>query len=273
MDAMLMKQLVMCIEKREEVALVTVTSKFGSGPRDMGSMMLVDSKGNLIAGTIGGGGVEERAKKDAQNCISENQSMACHYELTMKDSDVALKMVCGGTVDVFIKVFKNEKQLIIFGGGHIGLVLSDFAKALDYQVSLYDVREGYSSTERFPKVDQLYTGDLDMAIEKMKLSPLSNIVIITHGHTYDLEVLKRVVGTDAGYIGIIGSATKIRHCFTELLNQGVPKSLLQRVHGPIGLDIGGETPAEIALGILAEIQAVQFGKSGPFMKDIKKTLD
>lgn len=273
MDAMLIKQLATCIEKREEVALVTVTSKLGSGPRDMGSMMLVDSLGNLIAGTIGGGGVEEKAKKDAAKCIFENQSSAFHYELTMKDSVDSLKMVCGGTVDVFIKVFKNEKQLIIFGGGHIGLVLCDFAKRLGYQVTIYDEREDYSNHERFPNADCLYTGDLDQAIEKMKLTALSSIVIITHGHTHDLDVLTRVVGTDASYIGIIGSTTKIRHCFTQLLDQGFSKESLLRVHGPIGLDIGGETPAEIALGILAEIQAVQFGKSGPFMKDIKKTLD
>lgn len=273
MDAELMKQLVKCIENREEVALVTVTNKLGSGPRDTGSMMIVDSHGNLIAGTIGGGGVEEKAKMDAKRCISENQSLAFHYELTMKESEYSLKMVCGGTVDVFIKVFKNEKQLVIFGGGHIGLVLCDFAKALGYQVGLYDMREDYSSKARFPSADALYTGDLDQALEKMKISPLTSVVIITHGHTYDLDVLKRAVATDAGYIGIIGSSTKIRHCFTTLLDQGVSRAQLSRVHGPIGLDIGGETPAEIALGILAEMQALQYGKTGPFMKDIKKALD
>lgn len=273
MDALLMKQVVECIEKGQEVALVTVIGKLGSGPRDMGSMMLIDSKGNLIGGTIGGGGVEEQAKKDAIACITQNISSSFHYELTLKDSDYSLKMACGGTVDVFIKVFKQEKQLIIFGGGHIGLVLTDFAKALGYQVSLYDLREEYSNKERFPNADYLYTGDLDQALEKMKISPLSSIVIITHGHIYDLDVLKRVVGTDAGYIGMIGSSTKIRHCFKELMDLGVTKEVLKRVHGPIGLDIGGETPAEIALGILAEIQALQFGKSGPFMKDIKKALD
>lgn len=272
MDAMLMKQLVACIEKREEVALVTVTSKFGSGPRDMGSMMIVDSRGNLVGGTIGGGGVEEKAKNDAVRCISENQSMAFHYELTMKDSEYSLKMVCGGTLDVFIKVFKNEKQLMIFGGGHIGLVLCDFAKALGYQVSVYDQRQEYSSKERFPNADSVYTGDLDQALEQMKPSALTSIVIITHGHNHDLDVLKRVVGTDAGYIGMIGSSTKIRHCFNDLLEQGVSKDLLRRVHAPIGLDIGGETPAEIALAILAEMQALQFGKSGPYMKDIKGGL-
>lgn len=273
MDARLMKQLVDCIDKGEEVALITVTSKLGSGPRDMGSMMIVDSRGELIGGTIGGGGVEEQAKKDAVTCIAQNLSDSFHYELTLKDSDYSLKMVCGGTVDVFIKVFKQEKQLAIFGGGHIGLVLSDFAKALGYLVSLYDIREEYCSPERFPNIDTLFTGDLDQALEQMRISPLTSIVIITHGHTYDLDVLKRVVRTDAGYIGMIGSTSKIKHCFKELLDQGVPKEVLKQVHAPIGLDIGGETPAEIALGILAEIQAIQYGKSGPFMKDIKKVLD
>jgi xanthine dehydrogenase accessory factor len=104
-------------------------------------------------------------------------------------------------------------------------------------------------------------------LNEMSIGPDTSIVIITHGHVYDLDALRAVVKSDARYIGVIGSKSKIKFCFNELMKEDIPKELLQRVHAPIGLNIGGETPAEIALAILAEIQAVKYDKKVPFMKD------
>lgn len=272
MDAAIIKQLSNAMEKNQPVALVTVINKQGSGPRDMGSMMLVDQKGVLIEGTVGGGGVEERAKQDAALCIKENRSAVYHYELTLADTAHSLSMACGGIVDVFIRVFKNENRIIIFGGGHIGLSLYKMALDLDYSVVICDQREAYCNRERFPEAEALFTDPFDQVVPKLAINGSTSIVIITHGHAFDLEALRHVVLSEAGYIGVIGSTNKLRHCFTELIKEGISKEALAQVHGPIGLDIGGETPGEIALGILAEIQAVRFGKQGPFLKDTKKIL-
>jgi xanthine dehydrogenase accessory factor len=267
MDALLVKHLNDLINQRVEVALVTVTNKAGSGPRGQGSMMLVDRNGNLLHGTIGGGGVEERAKKDAALSIKNNESKAYHYELTLKDTESSLHMACGGVVDVFIKVFKNVDQLIIVGGGHIGLELCNFANALGFHTVVVDNRPDYANQERFPEANQIFSGDMVDHLKNMPIGQDTSIVIITHGHVHDLDALRAVVHSDARYVGVIGSKNKIKFCFTELMKEGISKDLLTSVHAPIGLDIGGETPAEIALAILAEIQAVKYGKTVPFMKD------
>ncbi len=270
MDSGIMKKLVELMDQRVEVALVTVTSKTGSGPRDKGSMMLVDKKGELLYGTIGGGGVEERAKKDAKMCIDSNQSEAFHYELTMKESEHALGMACGGMVDVFVKVFRTGSSLIIFGGGHIGLELTRFAKALDYTVTVVDEREAFSQPDRLQGADRVLTGDPVSLLETLHIDQETYIIIVTHGHRFDLDVLRAVLDSQAAYIGMIGSVNKINFCFKELIKEGVEKASLQKIYAPIGLDIGGETPAEIALSILSEIQAVKNGKEAPFLRERRR---
>jgi|LGVF01.2.fsa_nt_gb xanthine dehydrogenase accessory factor len=269
MDTVLIKKLNELIEQRIEVALVTVTNKVGSGPRGSGSMMVVDSDGKLLYGTIGGGGIEEQAKKDAALCIKAKESKTCHYELTLKDTEASLHMACGGVMDVFIKVFTNEDQLVIVGGGHIGLDLSEFAVKLGYSVVVIDHREDYANKDRFPDVDKTLPGDVVEHLKDLNIDAFTSVVIITHGHIYDMEALAEVVNSDARYIGMIGSKSKIRHCFGELENKGITKEALSKVYAPIGVDIGGSTPAEIALAILAEIQAVKYNKSIPFMRDSK----
>lgn len=265
MEALLMKTLTAYMDKDIPVALVTVTSKTGSGPRDSGSMMLVDQEGQLLAGTIGGGKVEEQAKTDAITCIKTQVSSAFHYELTLKKTDHALGMACGGTVDVFIKVFAQRDLLVIFGGGHIGLDLCHFAKVLNYHVTIIDHRPDYVSEERFPLADQRMLMSAYLA-SPLGLDDKTSVVIVTHGHAYDMEALRSVCESPARYIGMIGSKNKIQYCFKTLTEEGVAPEALKRVHAPIGLNIGGETPAEIALAILAEMQAVKYQKSGEFLK-------
>lgn len=261
MEAKLMKQLAELLEKGVDVALVTVTSADGSSPRDIGSMMLVDVEGNLLAGTIGGGKVEETAKGDAALCLKDGIAKRLYYELTLKDTEASLGMACGGAVEVFVKPFIKSDQLIIFGGGHIGLVLSGFAKTLGYRVTVVDQREDYASETRFPDVDTRLIMQPDEPVN-LNIDEDTSIVIVTHGHAYDMEALEQVANSDARYIGMIGSKNKIRHCFSELMKKGISEETLNKVHAPIGLDIGGETPEEIALAILAEIQAVKYARSG-----------
>ncbi len=267
MDAMLISKLNHYLENHKEVALVTVTTKAGSGPRDSGSMMIVNRHGELLNGTIGGGGIEERAKKDAAKCIKNNLSKSFHYELTLKNTKDSLHMACGGIMDVFVKVFKNSDSLIIFGAGHIGLELCSFGEALGYQVTIIDERQEYANADRFPHADRVLTGEFKEIVEGVHIDDTTSIVIVTHGHEHDLDAMRSVVNKGARYVGVIGSCSKLKHCFGELLKEGITQDKIDNIHGPIGLDIGGDTPAEIALSIMAEIQAVKFGKKLPFLKD------
>ncbi|HAS72918.1 MAG TPA: XshC-Cox1-family protein, partial [Clostridiales bacterium UBA8960] len=243
-----------------------VTEAAGSRPRDVGSMMIVDSGGHLIAGTIGGGKVEETAKQDAANCLRNKESKTFKYELTLKESEHSLGMACGGLVEVFVKTFEKRENLIIFGGGHIGLELSRFAKALGYRIIVVDQRPEYCSRSRFPVADELLLLDPENP-PVLGIDADTSVVIVTHGHLYDMEALRLVIMSDARYIGMIGSRNKIRHCFAELIKEGISEERLNKVFAPIGLDVGGETPEEIALAILAEVQAVKYGRTGSFLKE------
>lgn len=266
MEGFVIRELNKAINERNAVALITLIKKEGSGPRGKGTMMLVDINGTLLAGTIGGGELEERAKKDASYCIKKGISNSYSYSLTLDEDKNSLGMACGGNAEIFIRVFNSQKPLWIFGAGHIGIILAKMAKLLEYQVNIVDDRSEYGSRERFPDADKILTGDMDKILNEIELEPDSNIVIVTHGHSNDLVVLRSIIKKDVKYIGMIGSLNKVNHCFTELEKEGVDKALIEKVHAPIGLDIGGSTPAEIAVSILAEIQAVNYGKESFFMK-------
>jgi xanthine dehydrogenase accessory factor len=266
MEHILIQKLSQLIQENHDVALVTVTDTQGSSPRGKGSMMLVDKEGNLIEGTIGGGAVEEKAKQDAAICIRRGISKAIHYGLHPTAKENALPMICGGNMDVFIKVFTKQDSLLIIGAGHIGTKLSKIAKILDYHVTIIDNREEFASEERFPEADERLVGDIEDILTNYPIDEKTNIVIVTHGHRYDQQALEAVIDSPAGYIGMIGSQKKVVTCFKNLEEKGIAKSRIAAIHAPIGLDIGGEKPEEIALAIMAEIQSVKYNKSGSFLK-------
>jgi xanthine dehydrogenase accessory factor len=261
MEIRIMEKLSRCMEKGQDVALVTVTNAQGSSPRGVGSMMLVDAGGRLLEGTVGGGAVEEKAKQDGAECIKRGISKTIRYELNLSNDKNSLNMACGGTVDVFFKVFKGRDELVIIGAGHIGDKLSKVAHILGYHITVIDDREGCANEERFPEADILKVGDIGEILENHPVSEKTNIVIITHGHKHDQIALEKVINTSARYIGMIGSRNKIALCFKNMTEKGFDTQVLSKVHAPIGLDIGGETPEEIAVAIIAEIQAVRYNKT------------
>ncbi len=256
----------------KNVALVTITNKVDSGPRGTGSSMVVDADGNLLAGTIGGGAIEQRAKKDAKECLRKREAASFSYELSMENKPEALGMACGGAAEVFVNVYIDSKKLIIFGGGHIGLTLSEMAKSLGYFVTVVDHRDGFATKERLPWADEVHVGSPEQVADKLDITEQTAIVIVTHGHVFDADALKAVIDTKADYIGMIGSFKKIKYCFDKLIEEGISKEKLQTVFAPIGLDIGGESPEEIALAILAEIQANNYGKTPVYLRDRDKEL-
>lgn len=270
MDVKIMKKLLELVEKNIPVALVTVTAKTGSGPRGAGSMMLVDKKGNLITGTVGGGSVEEQAKKDAMSCLGGGISKSFTYELNLSEHENSLQMVCGGVVEVFIKAFPGNKRLIIAGAGHVGRALGTLAGTLGYSVEILDSRPEYANRERFPDVSRVEAGSINELLRNTSLDNETYVVIATHGHVHDIDALEAVIGRKAGYVGMIGSRSKVKYCLDDMRDRGFTEEEIKAVHAPIGLDIGGDTPEEIALSIMAEIQAVRNGKKAGFMKDGKK---
>ena len=266
MERSLLKKLNQLLDDRENVALVTITGRLGSSPRGVGAMMIVNSKGELIDGTIGGGILEEEAKKAAVKCIRRGISKTIGFKLNEKSEKDSLPMLCGGNVDLFIRVFNPQDKLIIVGAGHIADKLYKIAKILGYSVTILDDRKEFITKDRFPDADELMLGDIPSNLKLITIDENSNIVIVTHGHKYDEIALETVINSNARYIGMIGSVTKTKDCFENLKKKGISEDKLSKVYSPIGIDIGGETPEEISLSIMAEIQAVKHSKSVSSLK-------
>lgn len=257
------------LKNKEEAALVMITKEEGSCPRGIGSMMVVDMDGNIVGGTIGGGEVEERARQDAVDCMKKGTPRTISYRFNPAEGADSLSMICGGNIEVFIKVFKNADKLLIIGAGHVGLSLYKFAKLLGYHVTIMDNRTEFVNKERFPEADQLIYGDITAELAKFNMDETTSVVIITHGHIHDEVALEAVIDRPVRYIGMIGSRKKISIVYDNLEKKGIDRERLRKVYSPIGLDIGGETRAEVALSIIAEIQAVKHGRQGGSIEKAK----
>jgi xanthine dehydrogenase accessory factor len=236
--------------------LATIIRTAGASPRDPGAKMLVYPDGT-IAGTIGGGTFEKLVIDD---CLQLMESSEKHllktYRFTESGED-ATGMACGGEADVFMEAGAKAKRLIIFGGGHICRDLVRLADGSGFLISVVDDREdilsAYSQSINTIRTDATYTDkfpDLDRDCF---------VVIVTRSHQFDHDILKRVIQRDCAYIGMIGSRSKVAKLFASLVESGIERTLLDRVHAPIGLDIRSEGPYEIAVSILAELIAAKNG--------------
>ncbi len=243
-------------------AIVTVTQSSGSTPAELGKMMVVFEDGS-IEGTIGGGNLEKTTINKAVDMIRKNISDCISYDLT-KD----LAMNCGGHVEVFVKVLKPDYRLIIAGGGHIALQLNKLAKTLNFRTLIFDNRPEILTSERFPDADELVLGDIAENLRHLQYTENDFIVIVTHGHKHDEDALFEVANKKVHYIGAIGSKRKVKIMFQSLLERGISQETLDSVYAPIGLTLGGNSPEEIALSILAEIQYVRTGKQLAHSKNL-----
>lgn len=177
-------------------------------------------------------------------------------------------------IRVMLEGIRPEPQLIICGAGHIGQVLAPMARWLDFQVVVIDDRADYASRELFPDESiRLIVKPFAEALTALQITPATSIVIVTRGHKYDEDCLRALIHSPARYIGMIGSRRRVITVFQRLLGEGIPREAIERVHAPIGLDIGARTPAEIAVSILAEIVLTKYGGSGaPKRREIEPLL-
>lgn len=160
----------------------------------------------------------------------------------------------GSDVTIAIEMIRPKLKLLVFGGGHVGHAVALMAALVGYDVTVIDDREQFASRERLPDPRiELLVSDLAAAASEVAVTSNTAIVIVTRGHQYDELCLKKVINSGAGYIGMIGSRKRVLSVFKKLANEGFAESSLQRVHAPIGLQIGARSPQEIAVAILAEI--------------------
>jgi xanthine dehydrogenase accessory factor len=163
--------------------------------------------------------------------------------------------------EVFLEPVLPRIRLVIAGAGHVGQALAGLAAGLDFETVVIDDRDGYANPQRFPVADRLIVGDIPRTLADMEIGPGDYVVVVTRGHKNDADALFSVIRKPAGYLGLIGSRRKIKLIFDGFRAAGVPEDAIARVHAPIGLDIGSETVAEIAVSIAAELVAVRAVRS------------
>ncbi len=228
-------------------ALCTIIAVKGSAPRKTGAKMLVYKNGS-IQGTIGGGSLEKKVIEQALEVLKNNESQIVKHNLVSE-----LAMCCGGVVELFIEPIMNRKKLHIFGAGHIGKALAGFALQLDFDVTLiderYDVFEGID-----PQEFKLIQNHHAEAIEKLAFDENTFVVILTHNHSYDREILALTSKKAHQYIGMIGSERKVAIAKKNITASNILNmEEINKIDMPIGLDIAAITPQEIAISILAKL--------------------
>ena len=174
--------------------------------------------------------------------------------------------------NIYVEVLRPNATLVIFGASAVAMPLVTFAKNLGFKTMVVDGRERFASRERFPDVDELRIGIASEIVEQVKLGPVTPVVLVAHDYKIDVPVLKRVLVTDVPYIGLLGSRRRGAAILQMLRDEGVADSQLSRVRNPIGLDLGGESAADIALSIIAEVVAAMHGKSGASLSAKKPEL-
>ncbi len=244
------------LEAREPFVFCVVTERNGSSPGKPSQKMLVYDDGST-SGTVGGGVNEERVRQKAMELFETGGSAVLTFELANPID--GKEPVCGGTMKVYLELMCRQPRLIIFGGGHIGRVLTKLAAIVGYRVTLADERPAYASPDVVPEATELLCCPYSEAVSKANVGKEDAVVIVTPGHAHDIEVLRAMLGTPAAYIGMIGSQRKVEGIRRMLLEEGFVSERVNQVFAPIGLNLGGETPEEIAVGILAQIIAFNNG--------------
>jgi len=237
----------------ERAVLATVIRAQGSTPRQAGARMLLLADGS-IRGTVGGGVREADVIAAAREVLAGGGSRVLAIDFTegLRGGEGP---VCGGTMEVFMECIEPARRAVVAGAGHVAFFLHRALALLEMHSVIVDPRPEWASAERFPGATLVHM-PFPEGIGSLDLAPADAVVLVTPGHQHDRESLARALATPAGYIGMIGSKTKVATVFRALRDAGVGDEQLARVHAPIGLAIGAETPAEIAIAIAAEIVAV-----------------
>ena len=244
-------------KKKEPIALVTVTKCLGSTPCMVSSRMIVTKK-KKIFGTIGGGKLEFLAIDEAIISLKENRIIELTYTLGPE-----FEQCCGGKVELIIEPMNKSPELFLFGAGHIGIEICQILKDTPFQVSLIDSRKDWISNLDLDKsvtsctVD---TNDFKTFKDAVYWGNNCYVLVMTHDHTIDFDIIAMALQNETKFLGLIGSKTKRVRFNNMLVNELSIKEGMANVVCPIGIDIGGNSPKEIAISIVAQLLKVHHSK-------------
>ena len=239
------------------VALATLTKPPAQKPLPPASKLLLWEDGRTEGG-LGDPGVEREVAQRAKRLLPYD---ACDYLLAQEGAEV------------FIESFTSPPTLVLMGGGHISKALAPMAKALGFRIYVVDDRPQFANPERFPEAEATVVAPYDQGLEQVPVNANTYIVVATRGHRYDDMATEAAARSPARYVGLVGSKRKSILIFEELFKKGIPEERIKSIRAPVGLDIGGRTPEEIAVSILAEVLMVRLGGSGLPLKMAERLVE
>jgi xanthine dehydrogenase accessory factor len=247
------------LEGEKAVVLATIIGAGGDWRPCIGQQMLVhengETRGTLMLS-------DAPAKLTYQLIESAQQAIS-----TGKPHIENIPGIANAWAEVFIEPFVPNPVLLIAGAGHIAAPLASLAHLMNFSVSVTDDRASFANRERFPVAKQLLVGDIESTLKNYPITPRTHIVLVTRAHAHDVQGLRAIIDSPAAYIGMIGSQRRVWAVFKLLHEEGIPAEKLARVRAPIGLDLGGGTPEEIAICIMAEIIQLRHGGTGIAMSE------
>ena len=250
------------LKSGQDFAVVTIVESRKLA-RTNGKMIVYPD--GTISGTVGGGMWEMTAIKDALECLKTGKNAVKTYSFSKEFEEAGFRH--DGEMTAFIEVCRNDAlRLVVVGGGHVGNAVIHAAKTVGFHVTLVDTRGEAEIGDSIRCADQfLQIADFG-GVADLALPEGAYYVVSTYGHMVDGAALGGVLKRgDAAYVGMLGGRTKIRAIFEKLKDRGISEETLSKVHSPIGLDLGGETPEEIAVAVVGEILAVKNHRSGGFL--------
>ena len=232
------------------VALASITKTRRTGNASIGSKLFIREDGST-EGTLGNQDLDDLAIQKARKLMIHGNNEF----VSMKDD-----------TEFFIEAYTTPPQLILCGGGHVSKAIAPIAKTLGFRIFVTDDREEFANSDRYPEADLLVVEKPEHAIPKLPVNPNTFIIIATRGHRYDNVALEAAARTPAKYVGLLGSKRKAILIYEDLIRACVPIDRIREIRSPVGLDIHGRTPEEIAVSIIAEILMFRLGGTGQPMK-------
>lgn len=253
------------------VVVATVVDA-GGGSLEPGAKLLLSASettlGSLAPGLPTGDALDEAVLAQAREMLTTIPRVTMQTLYISPDGGLAERRSQAGAADaeVMLQLFESPSRLVIVGGGHVGHALATIGEIAGFAVTVIDDREEFANRDRFPMAEHVICAEVEDALHRFELDSNTYVVLVSRGHRVDEDALRHSVGRGAAYVGMIGSRRRTGTVLRHLLEEGVPRESLEVVSTPIGLDIGAETPEEIAISILAEIIMLQRGGTGARMR-------
>ena len=251
------------LAERRRADLATVIAVEPAGSFDLGGKLLIEPDG-AVMGTLGEPELDRLVIADAPGVLADRKSRVKLYELQATERVLRAR--------VFHESLEPQPQLLVVGAGHIAVPLAHFAKMLGFEVVVVDDREKYANRERFPDADTVIAADFGETLRDFPITQATYVVIITRAHTYDEESLRILLHQPWAYLGMIGSRRRVQTVLRTMVGEGYDRERLDEIRAPIGLDVGAETPEEIALAIIGEVVTARRGGTGQSLSKMQRPI-